>query len=149
QGKFDLVPKALEKIGVRQVFHEIAQRPGKPVYFGVGPARQLVFGLPGNPVSTLISLVRYVVPALVLLSGREPPLVPHVQLAERVRFSRPTLTYFLPVSVRGDGRDTPTAQPQPPNGSGDFLSLTRADGFVELPPPGPFDSGFVARFYHW
>src|SRR5262249_49021095 len=69
KGKFDLVPKVLENIGIRQVSHQVAQRPGKPVYFGVGPGGQAVFGLPGNPVSTLVSLVRYVVPALVSMSA--------------------------------------------------------------------------------
>src|ERR1700730_6824868 len=63
-GKFDLVPKVLMQLGVQQAFHNVAQRPGKPMWFGVGPRGQTVFGLPGNPVSTLICLIRYVIPAI-------------------------------------------------------------------------------------
>ena len=63
-GRFDLVPKVLAQLGVQQVFHNIAQRPGKPMWFGIGPQGQAVFGLPGNPVSTLVCLIRYVIPAI-------------------------------------------------------------------------------------
>jgi molybdopterin molybdotransferase len=149
KGKFDLVPKVLEEVGVRQVFYQVAQRPGMPMYFGSGPAGQAVFGLPGNPVSTLMCLVRYVVPALVFLSGRTMPPAQLVPLGATVKFGRAATTYFLPVSVRVDEKGAPTAIPEPPNGPGDFLALTKTDGFVELPPPAPFEPGYVARFYRW
>ncbi len=149
KGRFDLVPKALEKLGVRQVFYQVAQRPGMPMYFGTGTEGQAVFGLPGNPVSTLMSLVRYVVPALVFLSGRGRPAAELMPLGAPVKFARPGITYFLPVSVRVDDKGAPTAMPAAPNGPGDFLALTKTDGFVELPPAAPFEPGFVARFYRW
>jgi molybdopterin molybdotransferase len=149
KGKFDLVPKVLEQIGVRQVFYQVAQRPGMPMYFGSGPNGQAVFGLPGNPVSTLMCLVRYVVPALVCLSGRAVPPAERMPLGETVKFGKAATTYFLPVSVRVDERGAATAIPERPNGPGDFLALTKTDGFVELPPPAPFEPGFVARFYRW
>jgi molybdopterin molybdotransferase len=60
KGRFDLVPKVLKDLGVHEEFREVAQRPGMPMWFGVAPAAQAVFGLPGNPVSTLICLTRYV-----------------------------------------------------------------------------------------
>ncbi len=56
-GKFDLVPDALAELDVDEVFHKVALRPGKPLWFGVksfGERRVLVFGLPGNPVSSLV-----------------------------------------------------------------------------------------------
>jgi molybdopterin molybdotransferase len=149
KGKFDLVPKVLETVGVRQVFYQVAQRPGMPMYFGTGPDGQAVFGLPGNPVSTLMCLVRYVVPALVLLSGRTARPPAHMPLGATVKFGRAGTTYFLPASVRIDDKGAPTAMPTAPNGPGDFLALTRTDGFLELPPPAPFEPGFVARFYRW
>jgi molybdopterin molybdotransferase len=152
KGKFDFVPQVLEKLGVREIFYRVAQRPGMPMYFGSGPAGQAVFGLPGNPVSTCICLVRYVVAALVHMSGREQiPPPQHVPLASTVTFRGPAAaTYFLPVTVQVDERGAPTAAPAPPNGPGDFLALTQAHGFVELPPqPQPFAPGFVARFYSW
>ena len=63
-GKLDLVPKVLERLGVNLVFHHVAQRPGKPMWFGVAQSGPAVFALPGNPVSTLVCLSRYVLPAL-------------------------------------------------------------------------------------
>jgi molybdopterin molybdotransferase len=149
KGKFDLVPKVLETLGIRKIVYQVAQRPGMPLYFGSGPAGQAVFGLPGNPVSTLICLVRYVVPALIFLAGRAPTEVPRIPLQSSVKLGKP-LTYFLPVSVRVDDRGAPHAIPQSTRGPGDFLALTKTDGFVELPPSTePFPPGFVARFYRW
>ena len=73
-GRFDHVPSVLRRLGVREVLHKIAQRPGKPMWFGVGPAGQTVFGLPGNPVSALVCLVRYVGPALQAMMRGRPPV---------------------------------------------------------------------------
>ncbi len=149
QGKFDLVPKVLKDLAVAEVFHQIAQRPGMPMWFGIAPSGQAVFGLPGNPVAALICLLRYVVPALVTAMGTKlkPPEV--IALAAAVDFRR-SGTCFLPVSIQYDERGQALAVPQPTRGSGDFLALTRADGFVELPPrPDGFPRGFVARLYRW
>jgi molybdopterin molybdotransferase len=150
KGKFDLVPKVLETLGVRQIVYRVAQRPGMPMFFGTGPAGQAVFGLPGNPVSTCICVVRYVVPALVAMSGRGQTAPQSMPLASATSFGRAAATYFLPVTVQVDERGAPTAAPAPPNGPGDFLALTQTHGFVELPPRSPpFPAGFVARFYAW
>jgi molybdopterin biosynthesis enzyme len=66
-----------------------------------------------------------------------------------VKFHR-AVAYFLPVSVRYDEHGHAGAVPRPPNGPGDFLALTKADGFVELPPRSEsFPEGFVASFYRW
>ncbi len=150
KGKFDFVPRVLEQLGVRQIFYRVAQRPGMPMFFGMGPAGQAVFGLPGNPVSTCICLVRYVVAALIRMSGRGQPAPQHLPLASTGKFGLAAATYFLPVTVQTDERGAPTAAPAPPNGPGDFLALTSTQGFVELPPGAPpFPPGFVARFYPW
>lgn len=148
-GKFDLVPKVLQQLGVQQVFHKIAQRPGKPMWFGIGPQGQAVFGLPGNPVSTLVCLIRYVIPAIAEAMGtkRAPP--ERLALAAPVTFQQ-ALTYFLPVVIEHDDWGRPWAIPRRPNGSGDFLSLTGTDGFVELPPgPNTYPKGFVTTVYRW
>ena len=148
-GKFDLVPKVLAKLGVQQVFHKVAQRPGKPMWFGIGPRGQAVFGLPGNPVSTLVCLLRYVIPAVAAAMQNLPTPPEILALAAPVSFDFP-LTYFLPVAVEHDGWGTPWAQPRPTNGSGDFVSLTGTDGFVELPPgPATYPKGYVTRIYRW
>jgi len=148
-GRFDLVPKVLQSLGVRQVFHRVAQRPGKPLWFGIGPRGQAVFGLPGNPVSTLICLVRFVIPAIIIAMGTRRPAAERIGLAISVHFDLP-LAYFLPVVVQIDEWGRPWASPRPTNTSGDFLSLIGTDGFVELPPgPVTYPKGFVAPLYRW
>jgi molybdopterin molybdotransferase len=149
KGKFDFVPKVLKEIGVREVFYQVAQRPGLPMWFGVGPTGQVVFGLPGNPVATLVCLMRYVVPAAFAAMGTRQTPREQIALASAVDRGRP-MTYFLPVSVAPDAEGSPVAVPRPPNGPGDFLALTRADGFLELPPqPAGFPKGFIAPLYRW
>ncbi len=149
KGKFDYVPAVLTDLGVREVFYQVAQRPGMPMWFGVGPSGQAVFGVPGNPVSTLICVVRYVVPALDIALGTRTAPAPRLPLAAEFRFNRPA-TYFLPVAVEPDSLGRPAAVPKSPNGPGDFLSLTNSHGFVELPPqPEPFAPGFLADFHRW
>jgi molybdopterin molybdotransferase len=148
-GKFDLVPKALMQLGVEEVFHNIAQRPGRPMWFGIGPQGQAVFGLPGNPVSTLVCLIRYVIPAIAEAMGTKRREPERLALAAPVTFQH-ALTYFLPVNIEHDDWGRPWANPRPPNGSGDFLSLAGTDGFVELPPgPNTYPKGFVTSVYRW
>ncbi|MCS6947665.1 MAG: molybdopterin molybdotransferase MoeA, partial [Steroidobacteraceae bacterium] len=148
-GAYDLVPQALRDLGVREVFHSIEQRPGRPMWFGVGPGGQAVFGLPGNPVSTLVCLVRYVVPALDAAMGLAPREPPRLALGADIEI-RHGLTSFVPVRLRRDEWAREWADPRPPNGSGDFTSLTATDGFVELPPgPNRYAKGFVANYWHW
>jgi molybdopterin molybdotransferase len=148
-GKFDLVPKALMQLGVAEVFHNIAQRPGKPMWFGIGPRGQSVFGLPGNPVSTLVCLIRYVIPAIAEAMGTKRADDERMALAAPVTVPH-SLTYFLPVCIDHDDWGRPWAAPRPTNGSGDFLSLTGTDGFVELPPgPNTYPKGFVTSMYRW
>jgi molybdopterin molybdotransferase len=148
-GKLDLVPQVLERLGVRMVFHKIAQRPGKPMWFGVSQAGPAVFALPGNPVSTLVCLARYVVPALYVAMGEPPKPAERLALAAPFTVKAP-LTFFLPVKLQGDEWGRPWAVPHPTNGSGDFTALAGTDGFVELPAgPQEFAKGFVTRFYRW
>ncbi len=148
-GRFDLVPQALRELGVTECLHRIAQRPGKPLWFGVGPAGQAVFGLPGNPVSALVCLVRYVLPALAVLAGRAPPPPERVALADGFRV-QPALWYFLPVQLENHPVHGRCARPRPTRGSGDFVSLLGTDGFVELPPgPAQYAAGHVASLFRW
>lgn len=149
KGKFDLVPKVLRDLGVEEIFQQVAQRPGAPMWFGVGGSGQLVFGLPGNPVSTLICLVRYVVPAIATAMSNRPAPPQPIPLAGPVKFYR-MLTYFVPVTVQHNARGEPSALPRPPNGPGDFLALAGTDGFIELPPRDEaVPEGFVASLYRW
>ena len=148
-GRFDLVPRVLEDLGVRAVFHKVAQRPGKPMWFGVAGSGATVFGLPGNPVSTLMCLSRYVVPALFTAMGQTPMPPEKIALGGPATVKAP-LTFFLPVQVTIDDWGRAWAMPRPTNGSGDFTALAGTDGFVELPPgPGTYPKGFVTRLHRW
>jgi molybdopterin molybdotransferase len=148
-GRYDLVPKVLEELGVRLVFHRIAQRPGMPMWFGVGESGQAVFALPGNPVSTLVCLARYVLPALYQAMGQSTQAIERIAIADSVEF-KASMAFFLPVAVHYDDWGRPWAEPRPTHGSGDFTALAGTDGFVELPPgPNVWPKGFVTRLYRW
>jgi molybdopterin molybdotransferase len=149
KGKFDLVPKVLKEIGVREVFAQVAQRPGAPMWFGVGLGGQLVFGLPGNPVATLVCLIRFVIQAAERAMGALDRPAEHIMLVSPVKRGR-AMTYYLPVTLKLGESGKPGAEPQPTNGPGDFLGLAGTDGFVELPPrPEGFEAGFVAPLHRW
>ena len=82
-GKYDLVKTTLEALGVTQQFWKIAIKPGKPVFFGTygeAPASKLIFGLPGNPVSALLTFHQLVKPALEKMAG-QPVLPLHTNTA--------------------------------------------------------------------
>lgn len=148
-GEFDYVPQVLLALGMELVFHKVLQRPGLPLWFGVSPEGKPVFALPGNPVSSLVCLVRYALPGLLHALRLESGPQPMVALAEEVRFE-PDLTCFLPVTLEytADGRCL--ARPKQTNTSGDFAALAGTAGFVELPRGAcVFPAGYAARYYAW
>jgi len=148
-GRFDLVPRCLEKLGVRTIFHKVEQRPGKPLWFGMAPTGAAVFGLPGKPVSTLVCLTRYVIPALFAAMGETVQHKERLALAQAVAI-RSKLVQFLPVRTELDDWGRSWAVPRATNGSGDFIALAGTDGFVELPAgPNDYPKGFVTRLYRW
>ena len=120
QGEFDYVPGVLEKLGIKQVFHKVSQKPGKPFWFGMTKKGKPVFALPGNPVSTQICAYRYAVPYLKKASGLEVKQE-YISIQDKINIQS-DLTQFLPIS---GGRLVPIG------GSGDFASLAQADGFIE------------------
>ncbi len=143
-GRFDYVPAALAELGVDRAIHNIAQRPGRPLWFGTRADGRAVFALPGNPVSTLVCLVRYVLPALERLAGAmpTPPALAPLSVAWAWKHG---LTAFLPVDRRADGLLTP----HPTHGSGDFSALAGTTGFVELAPGRRWEPGNLAPLYTW
>jgi molybdopterin molybdotransferase len=148
-GRYDHVPAALRDLGVREVFHRVAQRPGRPMWFGVSATGQAVYGLPGNPVSALVCLVRYVVPGLLAAIGAAPSPAEAVPLGAPFRV-RPAVSFFLPVQLELSPLQGTVAMPKPTRGSGDFISLLGTDGFVELPPgPTDYPVGTLAAFRRW
>jgi molybdopterin molybdotransferase len=128
KGKFDLIPGLLAAHGIEKMFHYVAQKPGKPFWFGRS-ARHTVFALPGNPVSAFLCFFRYIEPWLRAGLGRLPQKA-EALLMEDVTFNAP-LTGFLQVRTEEQNGQR-MAYPVPGGGSGDFINLLRTDGFVEL-----------------
>jgi molybdopterin molybdotransferase len=144
KGKYDFVPAALLHYGIKKKFHEVSQRPGKPLWFGQGK-NKTVFALPGNPVSTFMCFHRYAKPWLER-SMFQPARRQSAILAKDFDF-KPSLTYFLQVSVRHESGRL-MATPDAGGGSGDFANLTNVDGFLELPLGGrEFKAGEAFPYY--
>ncbi len=147
KGKYDYLPEVFEELGVHKLFHRVAQRPGKPFWFGqvlpkdaseqnlveskdkVGKSA-LVFAFPGNPISTYVNCLLYFYQWYAKSVGFELK-EETVILAEDVMF-QPNLTYFLQVKIEIKYGHL-IAVPVKGNGSGDLASLTEADGFIQLP----------------
>jgi molybdopterin molybdotransferase len=140
-GVRDLVPAALKELGVREQFHQVRVKPGKPLWFGVKPRalaepaahdganRTLVFGLPGNPVSTLVSFKLFVEPALAALAGAEfaESAAQRGVLAAKFTHRGARPTYYPCRRVRRGADEVTNVEPLDWRGSADLATLTRAD----------------------
>ena len=146
KGKRDYIPNVLDSIGVKKAFHGVKQRPGKPFWYGNIPSGPTIFGLPGNPISTLVCFHRYVKPALDIMFGVSNTEPNRISLTRPFTFN-PALTYFLPVRV-SEGQK---AFPVPISNSGDYASVVPTDGFIELPAEelSEFKEGYNAQFFPW
>lgn len=149
KGKYDFIPMALEKLGVKKVFHGITQRPGKPLWFGIHEGRVPVFGLPGNPESAMVGLRRYIIEALHFMQGQNEKKEEFhfVTLDKDIEFNK-NLTYFCPVAFSPDcsGRVSQIVG----GGSGDFFKLSQSIGFVELNREKTvFKKGESYRLFGW
>lgn len=143
-GKLDYVPQVLAELGVKKLFHRVAQRPGKPLWVG-RTRKTMVFGLPGNPVSSVVGLLAHVNPFLRKNSWQAEDQVVTAQLTKPLNFN-PALTLFQLVKstvVDGVLQVTPVGNA----GSGDASSLLRGNGFIQLPPDrNEFEAGEVFPF---
>lgn len=131
-GKYDLVGAVLERCGVEPVFHKIAIKPGKPLWFGMR-GRVPVFGLPGNPVSCLIGFEVFVRPALSKMGGAgeaewSPRLRTGRWMGERTRENPRQQNLPVRVAQGADGVDE--LEPLAWTSSADITGLTRADGLA-------------------
>jgi molybdopterin molybdotransferase len=128
-GQFDHVKTALDELGMRQLFHGVAQKPGRPLKFGTVDYRP-IFGLPGNPVSTLVCFYLYARPAIRKMAGRARVGLPRVdaRCGVDIKTSK-DLTEFVRVKLERDA-DGWLATPTGSQGSGILSSLSRADGLL-------------------
>ncbi len=127
-GTHDEVPGVLARLGAEALFHKVAQRPGKPLLLA-RRGRQLLFGLPGNPLAAHLCACRYAIPALRRLAG-----LGHVPLAGRgvLNTALPEnreRTWFLPAQVQGVA-----VAPLPPVSSADLVQPHQANAYLRLEP---------------
>jgi molybdopterin molybdotransferase len=131
-GKYDLVESVLKALGAEFFFDAVAIRPGKPAVFAVCQGKP-VFGLPGNPVSTMVTFQLFVTPAIALLSGAAAHPLPllEARLAEALN-ERPGLDHFLPACIEWRGSE-PDVKALKWQGSGDIAALAGANCFLLVP----------------
>jgi molybdopterin molybdotransferase len=128
-GEFDLVPDLLKRAGLTVHFSGVAIKPGMPITFATGP-RQIVFGLPGNPVAAYLTFHLFVLRGVsALTGGRYPVRSFRLPLAHVVRRKRAERFEFLPAQLTLDGR----VQQIEYHGSGHLAALSAADGFFGVP----------------
>ena len=129
-GKYDLVREVLDLFGFKEVFHKVAVKPGKPLLFGK-VKDMVVFGLPGNPVSAMISFEVFVKPSLSRMMHKDcDSRVISAVLSEEIR-KKPGRTHLFRVTVEKQN-NVFYARPLKKQGSGMLSSLTEADGFIEI-----------------
>ena len=131
-GDYDLVKEELEAFGVRSVFWRVRIKPGKPVFFG-RRGRQLVFGLPGNPTSAMVTFLLFVGPALDRLLGRAAtgPRAGRALLAADIAL-KPGRLQFLRGVLEGDGPALKVA-PYADQRSGVLRSMVRGRVLIVVP----------------
>ena len=142
-GPHDHVKPALASLGVEEIFWRVALQPGKPTWFGRRDDA-LVFGLPGNPVSAVVTFSLFVAPALAKLQGKsaENPLFDEAALATAVPRNRDREQAIRVRLERQNGRLT--AIPNGPQGSHIVTSLLGADALAVIPAgAGTLEAGTV------
>lgn len=133
-GDHDYVPGVLRELGIRIGFHRLPIRPGGPLLGAVDGAGRPIFGLPGNPVSAMVTARRFAAAALRRRAGftEALPTPPRVTIVSEAR-APSSLTWFPLVTIGVDGH----ARLVPTRGSGDWVAAAASAGFVEVPPGEP------------
>src|SRR5581483_12054516 len=133
-GPHDHVKPALAALGVSEEFWGVSLQPGKPTWFGTREDT-LVFGLPGNPVSSGVTFSLFVAPALIAMQGirSRAPSPTHAVLGRAVR-RNPRREQALRVRLERQAGPDPVAIPNGPQGSHIISSLVGADALAMIPP---------------
>jgi molybdopterin molybdotransferase len=132
-GKYDLVEQVLTALGAEFYFTGVKIQPGKPLVFGKVRGKYF-FGLPGNPVSTMVTFQLFARSILDALAGVAPQPLPFVSSRLKSEFQTKTgLTRFLPARLIPD-ISQPQVEPVPWNGSGDVFAQSKADCLLVVPP---------------
>lgn len=128
-GDYDFVKDALSDLGMEMVFWRVAMKPGKPLAFGTMNGKP-VFGLPGNPVSSMVSFEQFVRPSLLKMMGHRQLFRPVIEavLKEDIR-REPRKRHFIRASVSIEKDDYVVAIP----GAGGLSAMIRANGLIVIP----------------
>ncbi len=149
-GEYDLVPKILKQLGVKEVFHRVWIKPGKPIWYGRGPAGTHVVGLPGNPVSAQTGFKLFVEPLILSLLGHQDPLPTYLKLpllqGVKKKTEREALIPAKIITKAGQSG----AEEVKISGSGDFSNLILSDGLLRLPAEATrAEEGDLVPFLAW
>jgi len=129
-GKYDLVEQVLSELQARFLFTGAQIQPGRPVVFGKAEGKYF-FGLPGNPISTMVTFDLFVRPMIDALCGAPVPPLVVVQAKLKAEFKTKTgLTRFLPAVLAGESEVEPVRW----QGSGDIAANARANCYLVVPP---------------
>lgn len=128
-GDADFVPGAMEATGVEKLFHKLMIRPGKPIWAGKTNDGKMVFALPGNPLSCMVTFSLFVNPFLNACYGLPSPVTMMMRMKEG-RNKKTNLDEFFPVKIMPG---TDELQPVPFSGSGDIRAAVFADGIARHP----------------
>ncbi len=129
-GDYDFVPSVLIRCGVDLLFDSVAVQPGKPTTFGKTDGGKLVFGLPGNPVSSFTQFELLVRPAMDAMMGEKPKeMFKKMRLGADYRRKNTERLAFVPVTISSDGEASPTEY----HGSAHIFSLPSAQGLLAVP----------------
>jgi molybdopterin molybdotransferase len=131
-GDADHLPAVIATLGFETRFHKVAMKPGKPLLFCTHPDGRRLFGLPGNPVSSLLAARIFICPWILLRLGATPPPARRGRLAAAVRGAGER-QHYLPVQEKYSGADC-TLVPLPSRGSADLAAYRIADGVAVVPP---------------
>lgn len=128
-GKYDLVEDVFADLGAELFFTQVLIQPGKPLVFGRAAGKPF-FGLPGNPISTMVTFEIFASLALARLAGLADTSLPFIEamIAEDFRHN-PSLTRFLPARLEGEYGQA-RISPVKWQGSGDLASIAKANCFL-------------------
>jgi molybdopterin molybdotransferase len=149
-GKYDLVEQALAERGATFHFTGVRIQPGKPTVFGELPPRDATgaplpfFGLPGNPVSTMVTFLLFAAPMLRALAGAASPAPRFAQATFSAAEPAADITRFLPAHLDADWNHA-TVTRIPWQGSGDLAATARSNCFVVLPPDAAINAGAAVQ----
>lgn len=150
-GRYDYVPDCITRAGGTLRFHQVAIRPGKPLLFATTARGQLIWGLPGNPVSAMVTFHEFVRPSLLMLAGMPPSASRRslrLPLREAVR-AKGKLRSYVPARLLADDSGVGVA-PVRSAGSADFVALGQADGVIVVPEGASgFEAGTPVGYHPW